>query len=96
MLLNFNFRFCLKLHAKSAAAYKMLQQVLVIPSDRSLRRERCKLQLNKIGLQKSVINRIANALQKADKECDRMTILAFDEMTIKGSFALNTISVTNC
>ena len=25
-----------------------------------------------------------------------MTILAFDEMTIKGSFALNTISVTNC
>ena len=74
----------------------MLQQVLVIPSDRSLRRERSKLQLNKIGLQKSVINRIANALQKADKECDRMTILAFDEMTIKGSFALNTISVTNC
>ena len=74
----------------------MLQQVLVIPSDRSLRRELSKLQLNTIGLQKSVINRIANALQKADKECDRMTILAFDEMTIKGSFASNTISVTNC
>ena len=83
-LLKLNFRFCLKLHAKSAAAYKMLQQVLVIPSERRLRHERSKLQRNEIGMQKLVVERIKNALVHARKECDRMTILAFDEMTIKG------------
>ena len=78
-------RFCLKLYAKSPSAYQLLQEVLVLPAPRLLRSERNKSGYLQIGLQKEVLLRISNAAASSGKRCDSMAVVAFDEMTIKGT-----------
>ena len=78
-------RFCLKLHAKSAAAYKSVQEILVLPSERTLRQARNNNEGDKIGIQTEVVQRIKNAIHHCTLESDRLAVLAFDEMAIKGN-----------
>ena len=84
MIFFFN-RFCLKLHAKSAAAYKLLQDILVLPSERTLRQARNNNEGDKIGIQTQVVERIKNAIHYCTLESDRLAVLAFDKMAIKSN-----------
>ena len=62
-----------------------MRKVLILPDPRRLRSERNKSGYLQIGLQIDVLSRITNAVANSgDNACNRMIVLAFDEMTIKG------------
>ncbi|XP_039249463.2 uncharacterized protein LOC120327129 [Styela clava] len=77
-------RYCLMLYAKSPSAYKFIQRIMVLPAPRTLQNSRnafcgsCEY-----GFQKSIAARIQLEADSAEKECDKMVVLAVDEMSIK-------------
>ena len=82
------------MHAKSPAAYQFMKKVLVLPSARTLRLERNKYSPVAAGLQMAVVERIKEHVEKVCEDGDnhqRMVVLAFDEMTIKGIWFIKLI-----
>ena len=63
----------------------MLQDILVLPSERTLRQARNNNEGDKIGIQTQVVERIKNAIHHCTLESDRLAVLTFDEMAIKGN-----------
>ena len=75
----------MKLFAKSPSAYRLVQNVLVLPSDRTLRYEKIKIMNNcQVGIQNGVITRITRAVKSSKNHYDQLAVLCIDEMTIKG------------
>lgn len=73
------------LYAKSPAAYRLVQNILILPSAQTLRNERAKA-VNKcrVGIQDGVISRIACAFANSEEYHNQLVVLCLDEMTIKG------------
>ena len=82
-------RFCLSLHAKSAAAYRELASsgVLVLPSERALRDYRNFFQ-PKPGFQKENINKLVHDTNQLIG-VQRYVVLSFDEMKIQSSLVFD-------
>ena len=71
--------FCLSLHAKSSSAYKELQDVLVLPSERTL------INYKNVFKPKPGIHKIHQLQVSCYSGCQRFVGVTFDEMKIKSS-----------
>lgn len=76
-------RFCLSLHAKSSSAYRELQEVLVLPSERTLINYK-NIFTPKPGIHNGKIQQLQD-LVSSYSGCERYVVVAFDEMKIKSS-----------
>lgn len=83
--LNVSSRYCLMLYAKSPSAYRLAKNILILPSERTLRNAKVKMLNNcKVGTQDGVISRIRRALEMAQCHHEKLAVLCIDEMTTKG------------
>ena len=80
-------RFCLSLHAKSSSAYKELQDVLALPSERTLINYKNVFK-PKPGIHKDKIHQLQNEVS-CYSGCQRFVGVIFDEMKIKSSLVFN-------
>ena len=63
----------------------MLQDILFLSFERTLQHGRNNNEGDKTGIQTQVVERIKNAIHHCTLESDRLAVLAFDEMAIKGN-----------
>lgn len=83
--LLFPFRYCLSLYAKSPSAYRLVQQIMVLPSARTLRAEKMQtLNRCQTGLQNGAATRIRQCVDASENFHEQLAVISIDEMTIKG------------
>ena len=80
-------RFCLSLHAKSLSAYKELQDVLVLPSERTLINYKNVFK-PKPGIHKDKIHQLQNEVS-CYSGCKRFVGVTFDEVNTKSSLVFD-------
>ena len=80
-------RFCLSLHAKSSSAYRELQEVIVLPSERTLINYK-NVFTPMPGIHNGKIQQLQDLVASYSR-CERYVAVAFDEMKIKSSLVFD-------
>ena len=81
-------KYCLRLYAKSPAAYQATRDVLVLPSPSTLRLERNKGGVVQPGIQLDLLQRLTCAVAKIEDTHEKMAVMIIDEMTNEGGLCL--------
>ena len=84
-------KYCLRLYAKSPAAYQAIRDVLVLPSPSTLRLERNKGGVVQPGIQliADLLQRLTCAVAQVEHTYEKMAVMIIDEMTNKGGLCLS-------